>query len=123
MTDEEGIRRTIAQFSHFLDGRRFRQWADLFAENGRFNELEGREAIFDMISHAELASKPELSRKHTIENLVIDVRGDEADVASDLIMFDRMGDGPWTIRVGRYDDRMVRHSGQWLFAQRRLAWL
>ncbi|MGH2366440.1 MAG: nuclear transport factor 2 family protein [Chloroflexota bacterium] len=123
MSDHEGIRHTMAQFSHFLDGRQFRQWADLFTEDGRFNELAGREAIFDMISHAELASQPELRRKHTIENLVIDVHADEAEVASDLVMFDRIGDGPWTIRIGRYQDRMVRQAGRWLFAQRRLTWL
>ena len=123
MTDEESIRRTMAEFCQNLDGRNFRGWADLFTVEGRFNNLEGREAIFEMISHAELASKPELRRKHTIENIVIDVRGQEATCASDLVMFDKTGESPWTIRVGRYEDRMVRQGDRWLFATRRLTWM
>ncbi len=125
-TDEESIGRTLAEFCQFLDGRRFREWSELFTEDGEFGgstQRKGRQTIYDMISTAELATKPELQRKHTVGNIVIHVDGDAASVESDLVMFDRTNDGPWTIRVGKYTDRMVRQDGRWLFANRQLEWI
>jgi hypothetical protein len=36
-------------------------------------------------------------------------------------MFDRWGaDAPWTLRVGRYDDQLVKVDGRWFFKRREL---
>jgi 3-phenylpropionate/cinnamic acid dioxygenase small subunit len=121
MSDHDEIRRTFAQFCQYLDNRRFEDWAGLFTEDGVFNQLHGRAAILTMISGAELASDPGLSRKHVITNAIIDVDGDEARSVSDLVMFDRHEDGPWIVAaVGVYQDRLVRHGEQWLLADRQL---
>lgn len=123
MTDEDAIRNTIAGFSQHLDSRRFVEWSETFTENGVFNKLNGRAAILAMIQGAELASKPELRRQHAVTNSVIDVTGDTATATSDLAMYDRIGDGPITVRTGRYYDRLARQpDGKWLFTERRLEW-
>jgi hypothetical protein len=121
MTDADQIRNTLARFCQYLDQRRFEEWSQTFTEDGVFGERRGRAEILHWILQGELATRPELNRRHTVVNSIIDVQGDRAEAVSDLIMYDQVGDGPWTIRVGRYFDELVRQpDGIWLFKQRRL---
>jgi hypothetical protein len=124
MTDEERIRRTLARFCQALDDRRFVDWTETFTEDGVFGARNGRAEILAMIQVGELATMPELVRKHTVTNAIIDVHGETAEAVSDLVMFDKVGEGPWTIRVGRYTDQLARQAdGEWLFTRRQLDWL
>lgn len=123
MSDEEQIRRTLAQFCVFLDERRFREWSELFTEDGVFCEHTGRAAIFAWISGDELATTPQLQRKHTVHNVLIDVEGDQARASADLVMFDKFGDKPWFILTGTYTDHLVRDGDRWRFKNRQLALL
>jgi SnoaL-like domain len=123
VSDEDRIRSTIARFCQLLDARRFEEWSETFTEDGVFGRFEGRAAVHRMILGGELALRPELKRKHTVTNAVIDVQGDTADVVSDLVMFDRVGDSPWIIRLGRYHDQLAcQANGEWLFTRRQLDW-
>jgi 3-phenylpropionate/cinnamic acid dioxygenase small subunit len=124
VTDADEIRNTLARFCQYLDDRRFVEWSQTFAEDGRFGDRTGRDTILKWIQGAELASRPELKRKHAVMNAVVEVNGDHAHSQSDLVMFDQVGDGPWSIRVGRYTDELVRQAdGQWRFAVRNLTML
>lgn len=124
MSDEDTIRNTIARFSQCLDSRRFEDWTRTFTADGVFGKLEGRAAILQMILGGELAMQPDLRRQHAVTNSVIDVQGDAATAISDLAMYDRVGDGPITVRVGRYYDELARQpDGDWLFTRRRLEWI
>jgi 3-phenylpropionate/cinnamic acid dioxygenase small subunit len=122
LTDEEAIRQTLAEFCQYLDDRQFEDWWMLFTEDGAFNERVGRDTIRDMILDGELAHMPELSRKHAIVNITIAVNGDEATTKSDLLMYDRLNgdDSAWTLRVGRYEDLLVREADRWRFKKRYL---
>jgi ketosteroid isomerase-like protein len=124
VTDADEIRNTIARFAQCLDDRRFKEFSEAFAEDGAFGERVGRQAVYDWISKAELATRPELKRKHAIVNVIVDVSGDTATSTSDLVMFDQVGDGPVTIRTGRYTDELVRQAdGRWLLKLRNLKML
>ncbi len=120
-TDEEQVRRTIHEFCVFLDERRFREWSDLFTEDGIFCDRISRDTIFTWISGDQLATEPDLNRKHTVHNILIDVDGDEAHATADLVMFDKTGDKPWFILTGKYTDHLVRDEGKWRFKNRKLA--
>ena len=123
MTDEDAIRNTIARFCQCLDSRQFQAWTDTFTPDGVFGRLQGRAAILEMILGGELALQPDLKRQHAVTNSVIDIHGDTADSTSDLTMYDRVGDGPITVRIGRYYDKLARQpDGAWLFTERRLEW-
>ena len=98
MTDADEIRNTLARFCQCLDDRRFEEFSQTFTEDGSFNGRVGRATIFEWISGAELATRPELKRKHAVMNAIIKVRGDRAEATSDLVMFDQVGEAPWTIR-------------------------
>ena len=121
MTDADQIRNTLARFCQLLDDRRFVEWSETFTEDGIFGERVGRATILKWIQGAELATRPELKRKHTAVNSIIDVQGDRASATTDLVMYDKVDDSPWSIRIGRYYDELVRQpSGDWLFSKRRL---
>jgi SnoaL-like domain len=119
---ELGIRNTLARACHYLDNRQFREWADLFAEDAVNGTMRGREDIYQRISRAELARRPDLRRKHVIANSCIELSGDTAYVVSDILMFDLVAGG-CTTRLGRYYDRLALVDGHWLFSERRLEWL
>lgn len=123
MHDEEQIRRTLAEFCVFLDERRFREWSELFTDDGVFCEHVTRAAIHTWIAGDQLATEPDLRRKHTIHNVLIDVTGDQARATADLVMYDKTGDGPWFILTGKYTDHLVRDGGKWRFKNRQLALL
>jgi 3-phenylpropionate/cinnamic acid dioxygenase small subunit len=123
MTDEEAIRQLVARFCQLLDDRRFKEWSDLFTEDGIFGARTSRAEILESISGGALARNPGLRRKHTVSNVVIQVTGDTAEAVCDLVMFDLVEGGGCSIRLGRYDDRLVRQPDGWLFSERRLTWL
>jgi 2-iminobutanoate/2-iminopropanoate deaminase len=124
MSDEEMIRNVVARYSHCLDDRRFKEWSETFTEDGVFGRQNGRAAIYANILQGELATIPELQRRHIVTNLEIYVSGDQADGTSDLLMYDKRGNLPWTLRIGRYYDKLRRQpEGSWLFSERRLDWL
>jgi 3-phenylpropionate/cinnamic acid dioxygenase small subunit len=122
MSDEDGIRRTLAAFGQCLDERRFDEWSQLFLEDAVFLHLRGRATILKFMLGEELATIPELFRKHVTENAIITVDGDRAHVESDLVLFERLGEGSWVFRFGKYLDEMTLHDGRWLFAERQLVW-
>jgi enamine deaminase RidA (YjgF/YER057c/UK114 family) len=123
MTDEEIIRNTVARYSHCLDDRRFKEWSETFTEDGVFGSRHGRSEIYQNILGGELATIPELQRRHIVTNLEILTHGDEADAISDLLMYDKLGEAAWSLRIGRYYDKLSKQpNGDWLFSERRLEW-
>jgi hypothetical protein len=120
MSDEEQIRRTLSQFCVYLDERRFVEWSELFTEDAELFRFNGRQEILEWISNDELARVPELVRKHTVHNLLLDIEGDRATGTCDLVMFDKYGDAPWKILTGKYTDEFVRRGDRWLFSKRQL---
>jgi 3-phenylpropionate/cinnamic acid dioxygenase small subunit len=121
MSDEEAIRRTIAQYAHFCDDGRFDEWAELFAVDARFSVLgethEGRGQAKAWIMKFQTA---ELRGKHVCTNTVIDVGGDQARAWTDYIFVDRSGA---IVSVGRYHDRLVRDGERWRFQERRIVFV
>lgn len=122
-TPEEEIRHVIAQFSHFLDERRFKEFSEFFTVDGVGFGRGPRDAVYEGISKGELAVNAELKRNHWVDNVVIDVNGDEATATCDMMQFDRYGDKPWVMRCAQYVDRLVKRDGRWQFVERKLGYL
>jgi 3-phenylpropionate/cinnamic acid dioxygenase small subunit len=121
MTDDEAIRRTIAQYAHFCDDGLFDDWADLFTADATFTVLGethvGREQAKSWISKFQT---PDLRGKHICVNSVIDVARDEARAWTDYIFVDQ---SKAIASVGRYHDRLVRDGDRWRFRERRIVFL
>ena len=118
MTDEEAIRRTIAQYAHFCDDGRFDEWGELFTTDARLNVLgathEGRDDVKRWITKFQT---PDLRGKHVCVNTVIDISGDEARAWTDYIFVDQTNA---IVSVGRYHDHLVRDADRWRFRERRI---
>jgi hypothetical protein len=121
--DATAIGRVLRDFCVLMDARRFSAWSALFTEDANFDGTIGRKEIRRRIENGSLARQPELVRKHTTANTLLTIVGDEAHETSDLIMYERLGDEPWQIRIGTYTSRLVRYGDTWLIASRALHWL
>jgi ketosteroid isomerase-like protein len=125
MTDQEAIRRVLAEFIQLRDDKRFAEWVDLFTEDATFeygsHHLVGRSAIRENVQALLRNDKG----KHLCVNSVIDVSGDTASVSSDFVKVDPIDDGAGATgygigTMGRYEDHFVRQGGGWKIARRRV---
>jgi 3-phenylpropionate/cinnamic acid dioxygenase small subunit len=123
MSDEDAIRRTIAQYCHLCDDGRFDEWADLYADDATFSVM-GRTYTgrADVQAFIERGQPPDKRGKHICFNSVIDIDpdGESARAWTDYVFMDR--DRAIT-SAGRYHDRFVRHPDRWRFAERRIVFL
>ena len=123
MSDEDAIRRTIAQYCHFCDDGRFDEWADLYTDDATFtvmgNTYTGRADVKAFIEQGQPADK---RGKHICFNSVIDIDGDgsSASACTDYVFIDK---NRVITSAGRYHDRFVRHPDRWRFLERRIVFL
>jgi ketosteroid isomerase-like protein len=125
MTDEECIRRVLAEFIQLRDDKHFAEWVDLFTEDATFeygsHHLVGRSAIRENVEALLRDDKG----KHLCVNSIIDVSGDTASVSSDFLKVNPIDDGSGSHgygvgTMGRYEDHFVRRSGAWKIATRKV---
>jgi ketosteroid isomerase-like protein len=123
MTDEECIRRVLAEFIQLRDDKHFAEWVDLFTEDATFeygsHHLVGRSAIRENVEALLRDDKG----KHLCVNSIIDVSGDTASVSSDFLKVNPTDDdsgaqGYGVGTMGRYEDHFVRKAGAWKIATR-----
>ena len=104
MTDQECIRRVLAEFIQLRDDKRFAEWVELFTEDGTFeygsHHLVGRSAIRENVQALLRNDRG----KHLCVNSIIDVSGDTASVSSDFLKVIRSTMGPGRPATG---------SGRW----------
>lgn len=121
MSDEDGIRRTIAAYPQLVDDGRFLEVAALYAADGahvsRGRTLLGRVAIRDF-----LASLPLRDVRHLNGSPLIAADGDRAVATTEWTAYEVASGKPSLLAGGRYHDRLVRVDGRWFFAERRNVW-
>jgi 3-phenylpropionate/cinnamic acid dioxygenase small subunit len=121
MSEHEEIRRTLALYAQLVDNKDPTGWSEQFAANGTFHtrsgDHAGRPAIKAFIEHQFDHEPAGRNTAHLGTNSVINVAGETADVLTDWLVFESIGEGPWTIlRVSRSNDRLIREDGAWRFA-------
>ncbi len=125
MTDQECIRRVLAEFIQLRDDKRFAEWVEIFTEDATFeygaHHLVGRSAIRENVQALLRNDRG----KHLCVNSIIDVSGDAASVSSDFLKVnptdDVSGAGRYGIgTMGRYEDHFVRQGGEWKIATRKV---
>jgi hypothetical protein len=116
----EGVRATIAAYTHALDDGRTDDVVATFCPDG-VCEIPGMgtHVGHDALRDAYSAWKPRRPQRHLVVNtLVTNWNDDEADAVSDVI-FLLQGDSGWAIQVvGRYQDTLHHDGGRWLFHRR-----
>ena len=122
MTDEEAIRRTIAQYCHFTDDGLFDDSAALLAPDAGFVVMgTTHEGPAGVKAFLEEFQGPANRGKHVTANSVIDVDGDRARAWTDYVF---VGPDMTVWSAGRYHDTLVRgDDGRWRFTERRIAFM
>ncbi|HET6609661.1 MAG TPA: nuclear transport factor 2 family protein [Rhodopila sp.] len=122
MSEKDEIRELLARYCFALDEERFEDMAALFVQDGvwetAFGTGTGRTGI---VAQARSISQPNRPRRvHLTTNIVIDLKGDEATVRSNWLLFQNGERGPEIGSGGGYYDQVVKVGGQWLFRHRRI---
>jgi 3-phenylpropionate/cinnamic acid dioxygenase small subunit len=118
--DHEDIRRTLALYAQMADNKDATGWSDQFASNGTFHarsgDYTGRAAIRQFAERRFATEPADRHTAHLGTSSVIHVDGDTAEAATDCLVFEQLGDQPWTaLRAGRWHDRLIREGGAWRF--------
>jgi hypothetical protein len=128
LLEERAIMRALHEYAHAMDYGDEPAWVNCFTPDAVFDVVEvvGGRRIHREEGHGDLANyvaaypKPPHFRKHIVVDPVIDIRGDEADVAAYWLLLERDdADGtPVVAAFGHYDDHLVKRGGRWLIARR-----
>jgi hypothetical protein len=116
----EGVRATIAAYTHALDDGRTDDIVATFCADG---ECEipgmGTHVGHDALRRAYEGWKPRRPQRHVVVNThVTDWNEHEASALSDVI-FLLQGESGWAIQlVGRYQDTLHHDAGTWRFHRR-----
>jgi ketosteroid isomerase-like protein len=119
--DHEAIRRALALYAQMLDSKDPAGCSEQFASDATLHtpggDHVGRTAIKRSIEQQLAGEAPGRNTAHLIANSVIEVSGDTADVTSDCLVLESVGDGPWSaLSANRVHDRLAREGGAWRFA-------
>lgn len=114
------VQAIVAAYAQALDAGRIEDVVALFCPDG-VAEIPGQ-GLFegqDAIRAAYSAFVPKKPQLHLVGNTVVtSCTADEATATSNLVFFQR-GEPGWAVRlVGRYDDTLHRHDGEWRFHRR-----
>ena len=116
----EGIRATMAAYTHALDDGRTDDIVATFCPDG-VCEMPGMGTYVghDALRAAYSEWKPQRPQRHLVLNtLVTDWNDHEATALSDVV-FVLKGDSGWAIQVvGRYHDILNQDDGTWRFQSR-----
>ena len=125
MTDEQEIRRVLAQYCHHCDDGDFDALLELFAADAELTYRErscrGRAQV--RAFYDELQGKPEQRGKHMTANALGEVTGAEAVVVSDFLFLRFVAGALVPDFTGRYRDRFARIAGRWCIARREIVQL
>ena len=116
----EGIRATIAWYTHALDDGRTDDVVATFCPDGSCDMPGlGTPEGTDALRAAYEKVKPRIPQRHLVTNtLVTDWDDEEATATSDVVFLLRVDDR-WTVRlVGRYHDTLHRDGDTWRFHRR-----
>jgi len=126
LEDREEIRALIMAYGAAHDGRDYRRFADLFAENdgewvGGMGSAKGREAIFELMDRT-IGHNPQPEGSgtfHILTNDQIDIDGDRASATTKwLYVVPDDADNPRLVFLGHYNDQFIREAGHWKFLRR-----
>jgi ketosteroid isomerase-like protein len=116
----EGVRATIAAYTHALDDGRTDDVVATFCTDGvcaipGMGTHEGHDAL--RAAYARWA--PRRPQRHLVVNTHVHEWTDAEAKATSDVVFLLLGDDGWSVQlVGRYHDVLRREGGTWRFARR-----
>ncbi|HEY4277276.1 MAG TPA: nuclear transport factor 2 family protein [Conexibacter sp.] len=128
LEDREQINALFMEYRRMLDEKEFDGYAGLFAENGRFTtsdpawNADGRDGIHAMVTGmvGSMLTVRAGDDFHIVGNVAIGpIEGDRASARSTWTYVVRGDDdNPLLVKIGHYEDELVREDGVWRFLHR-----
>jgi len=131
MTDREAIADLVQRTAFLLDEERLAEWCALFDAAGTY-ELTAysteirkwmtwwqadRETLEKTLKEVPQHVRDPARRRHVVGAPLVELSGDEAKATAQFAIFRTMPDGQSSLYlVGRYEDRLVKRGGAWLYA-------
>lgn len=116
----EGIRATIARYTHALDDGRTDDVVATYCADGVFDmpgvgTFEGHDAL----RQAYAGWKPRVPQRHLVLNTLVDAWSDDEAVAISDVVLVVKDEATWPIQfVARYHDTLHHEDGMWKFHRR-----
>jgi ketosteroid isomerase-like protein len=125
LEEKEAIRDLMSAYCFYVDNGEFEKFAALFTadailEAGPLGKLQGRKAIHQFIASSVPRQGEGPARKHCTLNHLIRVNGAEAQADSYIIVLRESDSGIMASLAGRYEDVLVKESGEWRFKVRKI---
>ena len=122
---EDQIRATLGQYAHVHDRMDLDGFLELFTEDGMMSVISGarpvgkaalREFIGGTYAKRQAAGR---QMRHLYANSIIEVDGARATVSTDVVAYESVNHGPWSINmIGEAHDVLVLEGGRWFFEER-----
>ena len=116
----EGVRATIAAYTHALDDGRTDDVVATFCPDGSC-EIPGMgtHVGHDALRAAYTKWEPRRPQRHLVLNTLVTNWSDREATAISDVVFLLQGEGGWKVQlVGRYHDTLHRNDGAWRFHRR-----
>ena len=129
--DIEAARELIQRTAMLLDDEKLDAWVELFDAQGTYElsaysteirrwmtwQLSDRETLQKMLNEVDEHVRDPARRRHIVGFPLVELDGDQGRVTSHFSLFRTSPEGQSSLyMVGRYDDRIVKRSGSWLYA-------
>ena len=124
LADKEELRDLVTRYCLYIDSGRYDDWVDCFTDDGVFDSpILGRWA-----GKAKLKEFTEKYRdwtgaaqpRHCVMNVLVQVEGNHATGECYLLMTHASENKTELVVSGRYEDRMEKVNGKWLFKERKV---
>lgn len=131
----EAVCTLVQRTAMLLDDERFDDWLALFDAAGTYElsaysteirrwmtwQLSDRDALEKMFKEVHEHVRDPARRRHIIGIPLLELSGDVGRVTSSFSLFRTMPDGQSSLyMVGSYQDRVVKRSGAWLYAEHKV---
>jgi len=125
LEDLVAIQRLFHDYRRFLDGKEFESYSHLFAKDGQFGGAAGsgkgpaaiRELVTGMLGTFLRETRGD--DFHIVANEVVDLDGDRATAEVTWAYVVRgADDAPQLLKLGHYNDELIREDGRWKFWRR-----
>jgi ketosteroid isomerase-like protein len=117
MSDEDGIRRTIAKYCQLFDARKWDELAEIFAEDSSVTSRRGTfQGRANVIRDLQSAMTGDYHGTLFTANSWITVEGDAASAVSDFLEVE----DTQIVATGTYQDTFTRAGDSWLLASKEI---
>jgi 3-phenylpropionate/cinnamic acid dioxygenase small subunit len=124
LEEKEELRDLVTRYCLYIDSGRYDDWVATFTEDGVFDSpilgrWQGKMSLKQFTEKYRTWTGNNQPR-HCVMNVLVNVEGDHATGECYLLMTHASEGKTELVVSGRYEDRMEKVNGKWLFKERKV---